>query len=119
MRFQLITTRDGVYLDTIGASDISALTLTHMSLAPDPTDGLPYEINSRTNQNVLNANNVTVDEDGWVEWTMQAADNPIKSTTLTSGEYEDHLSKFVITKTDGLHSTFYVRTSVMKVHTST
>ena len=110
MRFQLIQTRDGVFLDQIGASDLSEMTLTHMNSATAAA------INSRNGQNVLNANNVTIDEDGWVEWTMQGADNPIVSSTLKSGELEDHLSKFIITKSDGLHSTFYVRTRVMKAH---
>ena len=108
LRFQIVRKRAGVVLGAVGKSDLSALTLTHKNVS----DG--SIINNRNGQNALNLNNVTVDEDGWVEWAMQSADNPIVSTVLKAGEYEDHISKFVATTKDGLKSTRYIRTRVMK-----
>ncbi len=48
-------------------------------------------INSRNDQNVLNANNVTVDSSGKLAWTAQTADNPIIDD---SKDYEFHVARF-------------------------
>lgn len=55
----------------IPAADLVTLTLTLYDTA---TNGI---INSRDAQNILNANNVTVDSDGLVTFTMQPEDNAI------------------------------------------
>lgn len=67
------------------------------------TDGTA--INSRSNQNVKNANNVTISTLGEVVWTIQAADNTIQGT-LDDGEYETHIAMFVWTLTDGTVGSF-------------
>lgn len=51
-------------------------------------------INSRDAQDVLNANNVTVDASGNVTWTMQPEDNIIVSETLLAGRKEAHIALF-------------------------
>lgn len=48
-------------------------------------------INSRLDQDVLNANNVTISSAGHVTWTMQAADNVVINTRR---QVERHLAKF-------------------------
>ena len=56
-------------------------------------------INSRSDQNVKNANNVTVSDFGEVKWTMQAADT---AATATDGTLERHVAVFKWTLTDGM-----------------
>ena len=58
-------------------------------------------INSRNAQNVLNANNVTVDANGLLTWTMQPADNQILDNALTS---ERHTALFEFTYSSGAKS---------------
>jgi hypothetical protein len=54
------------------------------------TDGTIAVINSRTHQNVLNANNVTITAGGVVTWSYQVAD-----VTLVEGlPYERHIALF-------------------------
>jgi hypothetical protein len=48
-------------------------------------------INSRNAQNVLNANNVSIDANGVLIWEMQPADNVVLDTTL---QVEVHRAKF-------------------------
>lgn len=57
-------------------------------------------INSRSDQNVLNMAQVTIHStSGLLTWTMQAADNPIVSTTLAVGASELHKALFEYTFT--------------------
>ncbi len=69
----------------------SALTALTLSLTDVATGGV---INSRTTQNVLNANNVTVSELGVVTWALQPADNTI---TTASRTIERHRAEFSAT----------------------
>lgn len=55
-------------------------------------------INSRTNQNVLNANDVTITELGRVTWEMTAADNAL---VRTNQQLERHRGRFSFTWTGG------------------
>ncbi len=57
--------------DVLTLADITTLVLT---LRDVKTVGV---INSRTSQNIKNANNVTVDTDGTVTWEPQALDNVV------------------------------------------
>ena len=61
-------------------------------------------INSRSNQNVLNANNVTIDALGEVKWSVQAADTTVQDATLVSGKLEQHNAIFLWVLTDGSSS---------------
>ena len=87
----------GVMKDLAGAvvpsTDLSALTLTWYSLA-----GAQAIVNARDGQNVLNANNVTIDGSGNLAWSMQPADTQILDATLA---YEWHRALFAWTKTGG------------------
>lgn len=83
----------GTLYDTAGVAiplaNISSLTLT---LTNARTGAV---VNSRNAQNVLNANNVTVNATtGAMSWLIQAAD-----TTMVDGSFstEDHIAKFVWT----------------------
>lgn len=71
----------------IPAAGLSALTLTLYN------DSSPSQqiINNRNSQNVLNQNNVTVDSNGILRWTMQPADNKLFDSALA---YEEHLALF-------------------------
>jgi len=69
----------------IGSGALSSLKLTLYNRA----DG--SIINTRNQQNVLNANGVVVDSDGNLTWTMEPADHPIVDATLS---YEEHVALF-------------------------
>lgn len=74
----------------IPAASLSALTLTLYNMGSTARD----IINSRTAQNVLNANNVTVDTDGIITWTMQPDDNQIIDANKKT---ERHRALFIFT----------------------
>lgn len=76
----------------VPAAAIGALTLTLSNVA----DGAI--INSRTGQNVLNQNNVTVDANGLLTYTLQPADTAIQDSTLA---YETHRATFQCTFNSG------------------
>ena len=76
---------DGV---SILLADIDSLTITLCNLA----DGT--EINSRTDQNALNANNVVVTTGGTLTFNIQAADTIIVDGTLASDAIEVHRATF-------------------------
>jgi hypothetical protein len=71
----LLTREDGV--TALPASLLNTLTLTLSSL-----HGAQAIVNSRNDQNVLNANGVTVDESGNFTWLMDALDNQVLDATL-------------------------------------
>jgi hypothetical protein len=54
-------------------------------------------INSRSAQDVKNANNVTISAGGALVWALQPADMAIVSTTLATGQIEDHRALWVLT----------------------
>ena len=64
--------------NAIASTDLNTLTLTFWNLT-DPDNSI---INNRNSQNVLNANNVTVDTNGLLTWTLQPADTTISDSTL-------------------------------------
>lgn len=68
----------------VGAARMTSATLTHIDRASGRT------INSRLNQNVLNANNVTIDANGVVIWAMQPADTALQRQTAR----EWHIATF-------------------------
>ena len=71
----------------IGSGTLSSLKLTLYNKA----DG--SIINTRNQQNVLNANGVTVDSSGNLTWTMDPADNPVIDAVK---DYEEHVALFEI-----------------------
>ena len=92
----------------ISYADLDTLTVTYYNKA----DG--SIINSRTQQDVLNKNNVTVSEAGVLEWEIQPADTVIVDTTLTPGQKETHVALFEWTYDSGTNSgrhelTLYVK----------
>jgi len=48
-------------------------------------------INTRQDQNVLNTNDVTIDSNGHVVWSVQALDNPLLDRTR---EQEQHIAEW-------------------------
>lgn len=94
-RYQANTTGlfSGTLLDEAGAAiplaNINSLTLT---LRDAMTGSI---INSRSSQNVLNANNVTVNNTtGAVNWSIQVGDTAPASTTTS---YREHVAEFTCT----------------------
>lgn len=73
--------------DPILLSDILTLTLTLYSMTDSPTN---TAINLRTNQNVLNANNVVVSSTGALSWYLQEGD-----TTLTDPSLAEEIFRAV------------------------
>ena len=65
----------------IPAASLTTLTLTLYSMA-----GIKPIINARQDQNVLNTNNVTVDSNGLLTWSLQEADTAIQATTIVNLE---------------------------------
>lgn len=72
----------------IPAASLSALTLTLYDVASGSI------INSRDDQPVLNANNVTVDGSGNLAWTLQPVDNVIVGADIRVGGHEYHVALF-------------------------
>jgi hypothetical protein len=58
-------------------------------------------INSRSAQNVKNANNVSIHDDGEIHWELQTADTVVTDSTLDAGEYDHNIAQFTWTTTDG------------------
>jgi hypothetical protein len=83
--------------DTGAVVAASALTTLTLTLTDDATG---TALNGRTNQNVLNANNVTVDSSGNVVWSIQPADNVIVGTR----ELEAHTALWTATWSSGTKS---------------
>jgi hypothetical protein len=79
-------------------NELSTLTLTYFNYSTSAT------INSRSNQNVLNTNNVTVSDTGEVKWSLQTADTTVVDTTLDDGKLERHEALFKWTTTDSVAS---------------
>ena len=76
----------------VPASALSSLTLTLYADRPEDI------INSRSQQDVLNTNNVTLSSLGALVWIMQPADNAI---VKTSRAYEMHVALFEWTYASG------------------
>lgn len=68
----------------IGSNDLTTLTLTITNQADSTV------INSRDAQNVLNANDVTLDVSGNLSWDIQAEDNIIVNDEIVPGTVERH-----------------------------
>ena len=86
----------GAIIKDEAAVAIAAASLTTLTLTLYNSDDEAI-INSRSAQDVLNTNNVTVDSSGVLAWTMQPADNVITGT----GELETHVALFEYTWSSG------------------
>ncbi len=77
----------------IALANLTTITLTFYDVATGDT------INSRTDQDVKNANNVTIHAtSGLLTWAMQANDNPIvTAATCPVDGYEHHRALFEFT----------------------
>ena len=82
--------------DETGAT-IATLTAITLTLYDDSTGTI---INSRTDQNVLNQNNVTF-SGSTLTWTLQPADNVIVTTGVRTNSYEKHVALFEYTYDSG------------------
>lgn len=90
-----IQDEDGV---AISSANLTTLTLTLYNLSDSTI------INSRSAQNVLNANNVTVDTNGLMTWSVQTLDTIIVGTS----KYEEHRAVFEWTYSAGAKNGKYV-----------
>lgn len=86
----------GTYTATIVANDgvtplpagtLSTLTLTLYAIKADGIDGI---VNNRNQQNILNANNVTVSAGGLLTWSIQVGD----TTLVEDIPFERHIALF-------------------------
>jgi len=106
----LVADEDGNGID---AADLDTLTLTLSNLA----DG--SIINSRNAQNVLNANNVTVDAEGNLVWSITPSDTVMVRTAVKIGYTEKHRALFRWTWDGGAkagsHEMVMLITNVAKV----
>lgn len=80
----VIVGNDGV--TAIPGSTLTGLLLTLYAVRGNGTEEI---LNGRNQQNVLNANNATVDETGLFSWVVQPADTTIVETIL---RFERHLA---------------------------
>ena len=76
------------------AASLATLTLTLYVIKTDGTTGI---VNSRNAQNVLNANNVTVNGNGAITWQLQVGD----TTLVEVLPFERHIALFTWTWTSG------------------
>lgn len=70
---------------------IAAATLSTLTLTLYPKEHTSTFINSRSSQDVLNTNNVTVTSSGVLTWTMQPSDNTIVDSSVS---VEHHIALF-------------------------
>ena len=91
--FQLYKRDKHGTVSKIRLDEISTLVLDYF----DDTAG--STINSRSDQDIKNANNVTVSALGEIVWTLQAADTTCVDTGLDDGVLEKHIAviKWVLT----------------------
>ena len=94
----------------IPAASLTTLTLT---LYDQTSDGI---INSRSAQNVLNANGVTVDSSGNLVWVLDPADNLIVGTTVPQNSYERHVALFTYTYNAGRTGRTEVQIAVLNLN---
>ena len=80
-----IVDNDGV--TPLPGGTLSTLILTLYVIKQDGTDGI---VNARNAQNVLNANNVTVDAAGLITWAIQVGDTSL----VEAIPYERHIALF-------------------------
>jgi hypothetical protein len=94
--FQIDEKASGQYTATIVGNDgvtplpggtLLTLVLTLYAIKQDGTDGI---VNARNAQNVLNANNVTVDAAGLITWLIQSADTAL----VEAIPFERHIALF-------------------------
>jgi hypothetical protein len=86
----IVVGNDGV--TPLPAATLVTLTLTLYVIKQDGTDQV-----IRNQQNILNANNVTVDAAGLLIWTVQ----PTDTTLVEAIPFEDHWALFEWTWADG------------------
>jgi hypothetical protein len=90
------------YTTTLKDADGTAIPLANISTIVltlyNYSDG--SAINSRTDQDVKNTNNVTIhNTSGLLTWLIQAADNPIVSSAVPVNDKETHIALFEIAYT--------------------
>ena len=92
--YQVVERKTGVYSFDLKDEDGVAVpsgSLTGATLTLEALESSAI-VNSRSAQNVLNANNVTIDAAGKVTWTIQEADMAILDTALPM---ETHRATFI------------------------
>jgi len=101
LEFGILELATGTYTATVTSNDgatpipaASLLTLT-LTLYVIKTDGTIGYVNSRNAQNVLNANNVTVDVNGFLTWAIQTLD----TTLVEALPFERHIALWEWTAT--------------------
>ncbi len=101
------TLKDGAG-DPIALANIVSAELTLFLGREDEESESPTIINSRDEQDVLNANNVTIDAtEGTLLWRVQPEDTAIVSEDVTPGYKEPHTAKFrIVYDTDRVKSHF-------------
>ncbi len=77
--------------EVIDSGDLTTLTLTLYDFISGTI------INSRSKQDILNKNNVTIDGNGLLTWDMVVADNAIMGTSVLVGGLEQHVALFEYT----------------------
>lgn len=94
--FDILEAVTGQYTATIVGNDgvtplpLATLTTLVLSLYVVKADGTIAYVNGRNGQNVLNANNVAVDANGFLTWTIQTAD----TTLVEALPFERHIAVF-------------------------
>ena len=103
-----LTANDGV--TPIPAASLLTFTLTLYVIKGDGTTGI---VNGRNAQNVLNANNVTVNAAGLVTWSIQVAD----TTLVEALPFERHIAlwEWTATGVTGKHETVMVVQALTEV----
>lgn len=108
LHLQLYKQDKGRVTKKLSLSELSTLTLTYFNQSTGSA------INSRTGQNVKNANDVTVTATCDIVWKLGSADTACADTSLEDEKLEHHIALFEWALTDGMKGSTRVSVYVIR-----
>jgi hypothetical protein len=108
LHLQLYKQDNGRVTKKLSLAELSTLTLTYFNQSTGST------INSRTNQNVKNANDVVVTADCEIIWKMTSSDTACAVTSLEDEKLEHHIALFEWVLTNGMKGSTRVSVYIIR-----
>lgn len=108
LHLQLYKQDNGRVTKKLSLAELSTLTLTYFNQSTGST------INSRSSQNVKNANDVTVTANCEIIWKLTSSDTTCADTTLEDDKLEHHIALFEWVLTNGMKGSTRVSVYVIR-----